>query len=194
VPLYKKNNESLLHIHVPKTGGTSVMSALKEHNVETSFIQKASNDKYGGVPPQHMDIGYTKMFFDLSQVETFAVVRDPWHRTVSEYVWRTRSINFTKINQWLADALTNLQHQDYQNHLLPQCKFINEDVTVFSYNDWNKMCHYVGNRLKIKDFKVKHWRQKRFDYKVPQMDLLDKDVQIKWQQMYNDDVELYHSL
>jgi len=194
MPLYRIKDKSLLHIHIPKTGGTSLMEGLEDHGVTTTFIQKASDEQYGGVPPQHMDIGYTKMFFDLSQVDAFAVVRDPWHRTVSEYVWKLRSKDFKQLNDWLGKALENIKHEDYQNHLLPQVRFVNDDVKLFSYKDWDRMCAYVGATLGIKEFQTGHRKQKRFDYEAPPIDVLEGVVRDKWEDLYREDLELYHSL
>ncbi|MEC7568140.1 MAG: sulfotransferase family 2 domain-containing protein [Bacteroidota bacterium] len=194
MPLYRIKDKSLLHIHIPKTGGTSLMEGLEDLGVTSTFIQKASDEQYGGVPPQHMDIGHTKMFFDLAQVDAFAVVRDPWHRTVSEYVWKVRSKDFTQLNDWLDMTLENIKHEDHQNHFLPQTCFVNDDVEVFSYKDWDKMCSYVGTKLGIKGFQTMHRKQKRFNYEAPSIDVLTDAVKGKWQDLYREDLEFYHSL
>jgi hypothetical protein len=192
MPFYKNQDKELLHIHIPKTGGTSITSTLVKQGVNVSFMQKASHPKYGGVPPQHMSIENIKKFFDLTKVKSFAVIRDPWHRTVSEFVWRTRSNNFDILNEWLKNILKNIKHQDFQNHFLPQCKFIAQGVAVFLYNDWGSICRYVGDSLGIEKLKVTERKQKRLDYELPNIEILDKDTKKLWKKIYQQDIELFN--
>ena len=194
MPLYRIKDKSLLHIHIPKTGGTSLMESLEDHGITSTFIQKSSDDQYGGVPPQHMDIGYTKMFFDLAQVDAFAVVRDPWQRSEREYVWKSMSNDFKQLNGWLDMTLENIKHEDHQNHFLPQTCFVNDDVKIFSYKDWDKMCEYVGTKLGIKKFQTRYRKQKRFDYEAPSINVLENAVRSKWEDLYGEDLKLYYSL
>jgi len=194
MPLYKNGNKELLHIHIPKTGGTTIMHDLKDRKVDVSYITKASHKQYGGVPPQHMDITYIKKFFNLNEITSFAVVRHPWQRTVSEFVWRKRINEFNSLNKWVKDILTNIRHELYQNHFLPQKMFIDNNVKIFSYDNWVGICEYVGEQLGIEQFVTKYWKQKRIDYKLPTIDLLDNDTKSVWDSLYKEDLELYHSL
>ena len=193
MPLYKNQDKELFHIHVPKTGGTSITSALAKQGVEVSFMQKASHSKYGGVPPQHMSIENTRNFFDLTKIESFAVIREPWHRTVSEYVWRTRSNNFSAMNEWLKNVLQDIEHSEFQNHFLPQCRFIDRNVKVFNYKDWDDICKYVGDKLGIVEFKVTERKQKRLDYELPSIKILDPSTKKLWENLYQQDIKLFHN-
>jgi len=191
MPLYKNQDKQLLHIHIPKTGGTSITSVLTTRGVNVSFMQKASHPKYGDVPPQHMSIENTKKFFDLEKIESFAVMRDPWHRTVSEYVWRTRSNNFSAMDKWLGDILKDIDHNEFQNHFLPQCRFIDQNVKVFNYECWDDICRYVGDKLGIEHFEVTERKQKRLDYELPSIEILDTGTRKLWEKLYQQDFELF---
>ena len=135
MPLYRHYDKELVHIHIPKTGGTSITKAVETSGGLASFMRKAPAKQCGDVTPQHMDIGHTKMFFDLGQVPAFAVIRDPWHRTVSEFLWRTNSVKWHELNPWIKEILVDVVHEDYDNHFLPQHKFINEDVKLIKFKD-----------------------------------------------------------
>jgi len=193
MPLYKNQDKELLHIHIPKTGGTSITSVLAKQGVNVSFMQKASHPKYGDVPPQHMSIENTRNFFDLTKIESFAVIREPWHRTVSEYVWRTRSNNFNVMNEWLKNILHDIDHREFQNHFLPQCEFIDHNVRVFDYESWNDICKYIGDRLGIENFEVTERKQKRLDYNLPSIEILDTDTKKLWENMYWRDIKLFNN-
>ena len=190
MPLY---NKTLLHIHIPKTGGTSITQTLKDQGVSVEYFDKANAEQYGGVPPQHMTIEYTKKFFDLKDTSAFAVVRNPWHRTVSEYVWRTKSDNFLDLNSWIKEVLTNINHQEYANHLVPQHRFYNDDVKIFRYDKWNNICNFIANKLDI-NLEITTRKQQRLEYKPPMISVLDKDVRSLWESFYSIDLESFDSL
>ena len=68
MPIY---NHKLLHIHIPKTGGTTITENLKDRGVNIQFYDKGSKKEYGNVPPQHMTISYTEKFMTiLFQIQT----------------------------------------------------------------------------------------------------------------------------
>ena len=196
MPLYRHYKHELVHIHIPKTGGTSVTRAVESHGGLASFMRKRPATQCGDVPPQHMDIGHTKMFFDLGQIPAFAMVRDPWHRTCSEFVWTTMVFKWTKLNNWLRGVLVDLNHSKYQNHFLPQHKFINEDVELFKYeSDWKKLEEYIGSTLHMPDFNVTFREQSRHTYTPPPIeDCLDTEVRRQWTELYKEDLELHQSL
>ncbi|MCP5025245.1 MAG: sulfotransferase family protein [Actinomycetia bacterium] len=91
MPVYRKHQ--LLHIHIPKTGGTSIEEYF--HSVD---------DMVWGLPSwvgqeerqgrwfefQHLSLPELREFTgnEFDQYESFAVVRDPYARLVSEFRWR----------------------------------------------------------------------------------------------------------
>ena len=195
MPLYRHYDKELVHIHIPKTGGTAVTKAVETRGGLASFMRKAPAEQCGDVTPQHMDIGHTKMFFYLGQLPAFAVIRDPWHRTVSEFVWRTGTCNWSKMSLWLKENLVDIDHQKHDNHFLPQCKFINEDVKLFKYsNKLNDVAQYIGEQLGFDDFKIKTREQVRTRYNPPEIKVVDTEARNLWETFYADDQKLYHSL
>ena len=196
MPLYRHYKDTLLHIHIPKTGGTSVKKAVEYYGGLVSFISKKPTPQCGHVPPQHMDIDHTKFFFDLGKVPAFAMVRDPWHRTVSEFVWTTSTFHWKIINSWLEQKFLALDHKRYFNHFLPQHKFINKDVSLFKYeSDWNKLIKYIETHLHMINFDINFREQSRHKYTPPLIkDCLNNEIRKEWEKLYKEDLDLHQSL
>ena len=190
MPIY---NHKLLHIHIPKTGGTTITENLKDRGVNIQFYDKGSKKEYGNVSPQHMTISYTEKFFDLDEIKSFAVIRDPWHRTVSEYVWAKRTDRWEGLNIWVEYILQNIKHQKYDNHFVPQHLFVNNKVKLFNYDDWDKICDYISKNLNF-PFQTKGRKQQRLLYKPPSIDILEPQVKMLWESFYALDIELFNSL
>ena len=195
MPLYRHHDKELLHIHVPKTGGTSITKAVEYHDGLVSFWRKAPLRQCGNVPPQHMTIEYTNKFFDLKKLNSFALIRHPWRRTASEFVWQGRRTNWTGMDNWLRSTLMDIDHEKYANHMLPQHKFVNDDVKLFRYDrDWGKVVDYIGKQLEIKNFDVTMSEQKIQVYTPPVTGVLSTSTLSMWEEFYKEDLELYHSL
>jgi len=102
---------TVLYIHIPKTGGTSISSALSSYDNEVitqdHTIYKSS--------PKHGSTYNKVLNFQLSRAEHFrtvigeeiynnawsvAIVRNPWDRYISNWKWLTRESckynNYTK--------------------------------------------------------------------------------------------------
>lgn len=156
MPIFNINNKRVLFIHIPKAGGTSIENWLNNFG-EMQFYQP-------GIPtfmkctPQHLTVNdlsilFGDNFFDL----TFAVVRNPYERLISEYLFRTANQlkNFKKrvdFSDWLMihfnKAKSNKHHFD--NHLRPQTDFINEQINVFKLeNGLEEVARYLKKELKI---------------------------------------------
>jgi len=157
MPIFKINNKRVLFIHIPKTGGTSIENWLSNFG-EMQFYQP-------GIPtfmkctPQHLTLNdfnvlFGDGFFDL----IFAVVRNPYHRLISEYLFRTADQlkTFKKrvdFSDWLMlnlkEAKTNKHHLD--NHLRPQTDFIDAQMKIFKYeNGLEEVIKYLKKELKIR--------------------------------------------
>ena len=196
MPLYRHYKQELVHIHIPKTGGTSITRACEQYGAIANFMTKRSFAQCGGVPPQHMDIRTTKTFFDLGKIPAFAVVRDPWHRTISEFVWRQQPLKWKFLNSFLKEMLINTDHARTQNHFLPQHKFVNKDVKLFRYeSNWREMKEYIGDKLRFKNFDIIFREQARQRYEAPPIHAhIDSETKKLWEDLYKEDLELYHSL
>ncbi len=91
MPVYRKSR--LVHIHVPKTGGTVIGKVFHEHDEmvwgEDSWVgQKYMDQRWYEL--QHLSLAeFNRLTGDeFSEFQSFSVIRNPYTRLISEYLWR----------------------------------------------------------------------------------------------------------
>ncbi len=121
-----------LHVHVPKTAGQAIRAFLGEGvpNLEVFPVPVPFSD--AGRRGTHLTAremrahdpeGWWERYF------SFAFVRNPWDRAVSEHCWRLRQrdrrMAFDTLKDFLRAALEGweFQHGD-RRHLLPQKAYV----------------------------------------------------------------------
>ncbi len=83
----------LLFIHIPKTGGTSILTLLGLWKKERSPSLETLFGDFGPADLQHLTLAQTEQFLtpqEFTLCFKFAFVRNPWDRAVSAAFWRTR--------------------------------------------------------------------------------------------------------
>ena len=148
MPLYQyRNNDverTLLFIHVPKTGGTAVETFFRGVGF-TGFFDPPTYmavRPYLKVPPAHYDYAVLWRLFDLDALYSFAIVRHPVMRMISQYKWTleksTGAETFagTGFSDFLARMFAAYKHDENiaAGHFKPQVRFVGEKVTkIFKY-------------------------------------------------------------
>lgn len=143
MPIFKIAGKTILFLHIPKAGGTSVEEFLAGLSGE-SFRMKLNTE---GLPcvPQHfhgalMDKLFAPDFFDYS----FCVTRNPYARLLSEYNYRMqhrhrpyRWFPAPKFDTWVKATLARYRRQPYvySNHIRPQVAFRIEGTRAFRLED-----------------------------------------------------------
>lgn len=158
MPLFLDNKQNIvLFIHIPKTGGTSIKHIL------------IKNSQYIGYTPtrgefpasiQHFNasllvkIGYK----DISKY-SFAVVRNPLDRIISEYKYRKKQSlvvrKFMNIDLFVHVVFELYKFNQYvlDNHIRPQKEFILKDTNTYKIEDglenikeleWLKLDELIG--------------------------------------------------
>lgn len=139
MPLIRSQNKIALFVHIPKTGGTSVESALKDAGAKVALLYGSRFNGFMQATFQHMHAEvYEKAipsdFYDYS----FTVVRHPVSRLVSEYFYR-RKRGFAKrsFDEWTNIAIDQCTEKPHimDNHFRPQCDFILPHIEVFRLED-----------------------------------------------------------
>ena len=76
----------LIHIHIPKTGGSSVNEWLKTLEPQAESL----------CPRPHEPVSNLMKWFpaEMAAYHVFCVVRNPWARAVSLYHFRQKTVNF----------------------------------------------------------------------------------------------------
>jgi hypothetical protein len=143
LPLARSNGRNILFIHIPKAGGTSIEDWLRQV-CPLSF----HNSRVGhGLPcvPQHFHAELLDYLFDESFIDySFAVVRNPYWRLLSEYNYRMshrrrHQAVFPRpsFRRWVTSTLSRYARNQYvySNHIRPQVQFLFPDTEVFRLED-----------------------------------------------------------
>ncbi len=96
MPVYR--NSKLIHIHIPKTGGTAIERFFHkigdmEWNGNSLVGHKKTRDRW--IELQHLTMVEVleRTADEFETFHSFAVVRNPYSRLVSTYRWRNRVVN-----------------------------------------------------------------------------------------------------
>jgi hypothetical protein len=163
MPLFRINDRNILHIHVPKTGGTTIeqfmgrFAPMNLHNRGKRLFRPARQSLLAfSLPLQHLhgdllEDMFSPGFFDYS----FMIVRDPVERMKSEYRHaraRNRCLARLPFDHWLRLSL-NLAHTSpgySNNHFRDQASFECLGAEVFRFEDGlQSVARQVCDRLAI---------------------------------------------
>ena len=105
MPLFTKQGQAVLYIHVPKTGGTSVEHFFIGNGFAADYMDTGgpkSLNQFRRCPPQHMHAEQILAVLRPSRCGyVFATVREPLARIVSEYRMRARGhAEFPRLPAW----------------------------------------------------------------------------------------------
>lgn len=162
MPLFLNEKKSVLFLHIPKTGGTTIENWLNSTNkfkTQLFFGRPLEDVK---VTPQHF--GYdtvSKLIgdFEESEIFKFAIVRDPYERLVSEFFYRVK-LGHLKLGRcperffscWVVDTLKNAKNNPHllDNHIRPQSYFTSSDVSIYKFEDgFKEILHDVSQNIGV---------------------------------------------
>ncbi|SFB81078.1 sulfotransferase family 2 domain-containing protein [Tropicimonas isoalkanivorans] len=156
MPILRTPKATVLFVHVPKAGGTSVEAYMRTKG-PVSFHDSQTAP---GLPttPQHfhaelLDSLFAANFFDAR----FTVLRDPMERLISEFRWRAKVPDpkyarfglrdltdkgkflirgrklFLNFDQWVAYVFDRYPKDPFicGNHIRPQHEFLSGNETMF---------------------------------------------------------------
>ncbi len=145
MPIFVKDGVSVLFIHIPKTGGSSVELAMAESGWEMSMRSSPRLDvsgfRFHRVSPQHYHADLLRSTIRLGLIDVrFTVVRHPIQRFRSEYAMR-RARKGTgaaaEVEEWAAGRFAAYARNPsvLDNHLRPQHEFLLDDTLVYKLED-----------------------------------------------------------
>lgn len=143
MPIFSRKDTSILFIHVPKTGGTSI-----EHFVRDFADVLLFNDRsISGFPcsAQHWHGEILRRMFSSREPfsDVFMVVRHPLDRMISEYFSRlggklsARRGGPPSFERWARRTLKRYRRDNftYDNHIRPQSEFEAFSPRIFKFED-----------------------------------------------------------
>ena len=135
MPVYTKGDIKILHIHTPKTGGTSVMNLFEQDNYEISYY--CIDNALCSPQHRHIDILIKEhKIIDFDYV--FSSYRDPVDRIKSEYKFMTdiHQIKLMPFDEWVLETFDTYKDNHFMldNHIRPQSEFYYEGLNVYPFD------------------------------------------------------------
>jgi GR25 family glycosyltransferase involved in LPS biosynthesis/2-polyprenyl-3-methyl-5-hydroxy-6-metoxy-1,4-benzoquinol methylase len=130
MPIFKK--QKILFIHNPKTGGSSIEDYFyKKFNVQRTADTLWMINHYGHASQHCTYVEVKKLFpnIDFNQYKVLGVVRNPYHRMISELLY-IKVINVQTSPKQVTEHIRKYLNNDvttYGNHKLEQYKYYIDD-------------------------------------------------------------------
>jgi hypothetical protein len=126
------HDRKLLFIHIPKTGGTTILTLLGLWKKERSASLHTLFGDFGSVDLQHLTLAQAEQFLTPTESASylkFSFVRNPWDRAVSAAWWRTRFPDqgirdLRDYVDWAERVNRRGRSHPWDVHALPQSSFV----------------------------------------------------------------------
>ncbi|MCG3168963.1 MAG: hypothetical protein CALGDGBN_00473 [Pseudomonadales bacterium] len=146
MPVFYDGVRTLFFFHVPKCGGTTVESALRNSGYKMSYFDggggRDSVNRVLRCSPQHWQGSLVRAAFKTQCFNLlFMIVRDPLARIKSEFLMRNRGRSHEELTDplffslWLDDAFSRYKKNPfaYDNHLRPQVDFYIHENVIYKF-------------------------------------------------------------
>jgi hypothetical protein len=134
MPVFVKDGTTVLYVHVPKTGGTSLEQVFLDSGYEMHYhddvFGPGTMNRVRRCTPQHMHAALLRETFALRRFDVvFMTVREPVARFRSEFGMRNRDLPYVDeatVEAWAHDVLDRYTRNPYvlDNHVRPQSAFL----------------------------------------------------------------------
>ena len=139
MPIYTQGNLRLLHIHVPKTGGTSITEQFLAEGWTITYHNRleAAKSTYYPEPSQHLhyELLAKSKVFDSPFELVFMTCRHPFSRFISEFLFKNKSIEIDSnqdtlvtLEEYFQYLSTRISTSYANNHVRNQVGFYGEQV------------------------------------------------------------------
>lgn len=145
MPVFQKDGRSILFIHVPKTGGSTVEELFRSSGYRVLYLDgkmgPGTANYFRKCAPQHMNGKMLEEIFQLDRFDfTFLMARNPLARFKSRYVWSNRKS--AKIDPVVGQNWVEKQFREYStnkfvggNHVRPQVDFLTPGCDVYHFEN-----------------------------------------------------------
>ncbi|MEX3016642.1 sulfotransferase family 2 domain-containing protein [Gymnodinialimonas hymeniacidonis] len=179
MPLARIGDRILFFAHIPKTGGSSVETYLDQKGAVALRFKRRMG--WSETTAQHMEARiHTRLvpdgFFDAS----FAVLRDPVARMVSEYRYRRdRYERQRDFPAWVRAAFDAYGRDQYvfDNHIRPQTEYLRPGMVLFRLEaGMDAVCDWIDAETGTPPASRDIWEKKSATEKVAVPDDLRDEI------------------
>lgn len=144
MPVFVKDDVSVLFVHVPKTGGSAIEDAFAEAGWDTHLLDRTSarhpSRRFRRCSPQHLHAELLEQLVRLERIDAvLVVVREPLARFRSEFLWRHRDepVDAAAVSRWGRRMVVKYAEDPYvrDNHIRPQSQFLLPGALVHQYEN-----------------------------------------------------------
>lgn len=171
MPVFTKDNQKILYVHVPKTAGSSVLKLFEENGYEVSYFDDGSIRPYKGLcGSQHIHAELIKQEFNLSDFSyIFSIYRDPVDRLISEYTWRCSKggQRYPSFKYWIELIFDLYEQNNYinDNHIRPQNEFYFDECDVYDFEGVSSLPKKLSKKVDLKNVNIlKYENSSNYDY------------------------------
>lgn len=143
MPFFMSNGQLVYYAHVPKCGGSSVASYIRDRFGPLAFhdnryLAQSETARWTKSSPQHVDRETLDRLIPASFFGSiFAIVRHPVDRAISTYHFQREVEHSIPENQSFAEWLGSIARPDprncfrFDNHVRPMSEIVPEGATIF---------------------------------------------------------------
>jgi hypothetical protein len=170
--ILSRDGHTILFLHIPKCGGSSVVETFRAAGYETELeIRGKPIRSFMRTTPQHLTCSDLRSMVRFDQIDrVFGVVRHPVDRLLSEYRWTHRESEpstIPDVNDWLQENLAivtdDITYQD--NHFRPMVSFFDPNIPVDIFpieHGLNSICsYYLSTSAELSTSRAKHLKNSR---------------------------------
>lgn len=140
MPVFIKEGKSVLFVHVPKAGGSSIEAFFELNGFRIEYLDTGGRDSLNHLTrcsPQHMHAEMLRSIFNIDAFDyIFMLVRHPIVRLKSEYLMyeSNRKVPF---RDWVCSMFNSYEANAYlaDNHVRPQSHFYLPGSDFFRIED-----------------------------------------------------------
>lgn len=202
MPVFERNSDRVLFIHVPKTGGTSIEKLFVDNGWRMSFFDGGGERSINPVlkcSPQHFHAEMISSLFDVSAFEAvFMLVREPSNRLVSEFNWRKKHGligSDSDCNNWIQEAVLGYEDNSFvlDNHVRPQCQFELPEARVFRLEDGlSDVVKWLSKTLDVEFSGGEVWEMKSSESGAATVNCLAESTLCLLREFYSDDYTRFY--
>ena len=197
MPIFTK--QKLCFIHIPKTAGTSIFEHLKINEpVHTNLLHTYDGirSKKTGKTSQHLTyLELHQEIKNLNEYTLFTVVRNPYTRIVSEYIWGQKRLKhiynkFSTFDDFIHRSLRapeKVRVTQFDGHLEPQISYIKEcnKINIFYYEQLENLNVWLKQNYNLKG-ELPHLNMSEFKVGIKQLTSKTETI-TRIQKFYSED-------